>query len=109
MLTVALTPGEGTGDGRVGTAEEQADRPSGSIKRVGVGRATRSPKDRPMPSSAMAADVFPVPVVMDDGDFFVVQVPRMTQQEFEFFKAQLETCQSAIVVASPPQADSADD
>lgn len=41
---------------------------------------------------------FPMPVMMDDGSFVVVEVPRMTDTEFEFFRGQLDVYRRGIVV-----------
>lgn len=53
-------------------------------------------------------DAFPLPILMDDGGFQVVDIPKMTAKAFEFFKTQLDTYRQAFVIepkAEEPQDD----
>lgn len=60
----------------------------------------------PQPAIAMRvppprAGYAPVTILMDDGSVQVVNVPKLSDTEFEFFKNQLETFRKAIVKPDP--------
>lgn len=53
----------------------------------------------------LAPVALPLPVLMGDGSYAIVSIPKMTQTAFKFFKDQLEAYAAAIVVPDPTQED----
>lgn len=43
-------------------------------------------------------NALPLPVLMDNGTFQVVSIPKMTRSAFDFFKRQLEAYAAAIIL-----------
>ena len=61
-------------------------------------REAKSPMVAHNPQHQPPHDGLPLPVLMDDGTFQLVTIPRMTEAAFEFFKKQLEAYKLAIVL-----------
>ncbi|MEX2544906.1 MAG: hypothetical protein WD316_07250 [Phycisphaeraceae bacterium] len=55
------------------------------------------------------AGTLPLPVLLDDGSFQVVNIPKMTAKAFKFFKEQLEAYRSAIVQGQPESSADGED
>lgn len=54
--------------------------------------------DDPKKDRYVAKGILPLPLLMPDGTIAVIDIPRMTEETFKFFKAQLDTYRAAIVI-----------
>lgn len=95
-------------EGKMG---EVADDEFGDGSQQSGGESKPQQKGTQMVSSANQppAGTLPLPVLLDDGSFQVVNIPKMTNKAFKFFKQQLDTYRSAIVTDQSDEADSTND